>query len=282
MASKHLALVLLLTSSLTACGNLPRLAASVARGPVQAMTRAAYATALAPKDVPADVVKTALGPAQAAADEASKRRQIDYFALPTNPLGLRIGTDASAVWVLSFLGTSKQDADLNIELRAFVAGSQVGTSLDYSGQTTQSRRLGLFLPGVTADEPPSFELLTGLPGNGIADEYSDYLDHLGEQLVDQYQAQPFHWDDTPMVFAVHQHGSVTGYVFTDQGNQLVVGDNKYADVQSVAWVGADGNLTASYTIVGFNRKTSKPGAAPTFHVEKDDRFGLIARCGQAP
>ena len=45
-------------------------------------------------------------------------------------------------------------------------------------------------------------------------------------------------------------------------------------------VDADGNLAAAYTIVGFNRKTSKPAAAPGWHVERDERFGLIARCGQ--
>jgi hypothetical protein len=268
--------------ALSACGTAPlaaksRIASSVA---VRALT--GYAHVLAPKDVPADLVKLALAPAQAAADEASKRRGIDYFGLATNPVGMQIGDGASAADVLSFIGTSKKDADLNIELRAFVGGGQVGTSLNYSGQTTQSRMtIGLPAPAVArATDSTTFELLTGLPGNGVADAYGDLLDHLGPTLVQRFGAQPsFKWDDAPLVFAVHQGGNVTGFVFTDQGNQLVLGDRKYADVQSVACFTPDANLAAAYTIVGFNRKTSSVGGTPTWHIDKDARLGTIARCG---
>jgi hypothetical protein len=274
--------VLLAACALSACGTVPAAVKSRVASSVTARAAASYARVLAPKDVPADLVKLALAPAQAAADEASKRRGIDYFALSANPVGVQIGEGAAAANVLSFIGTSKKDADLNIELRAFVGGGQVGTSLNYSGQTTQSRMtIGLPAPTVAkATETTTFELLTGLPGNGVADAYGDLLDHLGPTLVERFGAQPsFKWDDAPLVFAVHQGGNVTGFVFTDQGNQLVLGDRKYADVQSVAVYTPDANLAAAYTIVGFNRKTAAAGGAPTWHIDKDARLGTIARCG---
>lgn len=248
-----------------------------------AVRASSYAHVLAPKDVPAALVTAALGPAQAAADEASKRRGIDYFALPNDPVGLEIGSGDGAGHVLSFVGTSKTDVDLNIELRALVAGSHVGVTMNYSGQTTQSRaRLAVpapSVPSVRDAESTSFELITGVPGNGVADEYSDYIDHLAENLAERFQARPFSFDDTPIVFAIHQGDAVTGFVLTNQGNQMVLGEQKYADVQNVACYTAKAELAAAYTIIGFNRKTKAAGAAPVWHLEHDARFGTFARCG---
>jgi hypothetical protein len=234
----------------------------------------AYAKVLAPKDVPADVVTRARGPAQQAADEASRRRQIDFFKLPANPVGLQVGS----AHVLSFVGTALHDADLNIELRALVAGAHVDVAMNYSGPTTLGRQP--FAPTIKADDDPSFELITGLPGNGVDDDYADYLSHLQDYLAQRYDGQPFAFDDAPLVFAVHQGDAVTGFVLMDQGNRLVLGDRKYADVQSVACYTAEAKLAAAYVVVGFNRKTAGPGAAPKWALERDQRFGLIARCGE--
>jgi hypothetical protein len=234
-----------------------------------------YARVLAPKDVPADVVTRALGPAQQAADEASRRRDIDFFKLPTNPVGIKLGS----AYVLSFLGTALHDEDLNIELRALVSGSHADVVMNYSGPTTLGRTP--FQPTIKADDDVSFELITGLPGNGVDDDYADYLSHLQDFLAQRYGGRPFEFDDTPLVFAVHQGDAVTGFVLMDQGNRLVLGDRKYADVQSVACYKADATLAAAYVVVGFNRKTAGPGAAPKWVLERDARFGLIARCGES-
>lgn len=280
---RHLAPALLAAVALTACGKAPATAVVKAPANATAAARSAYARVMAPKDVPAALVKAALGPAQAEADAASKRRGIDTFALPGNPVGLEIGQGADAADVLSFVGTAVHDGDLNVELRAFLAGGHEAITMNYTGETTQSRAakaapLVDFTP-TRDDAGTSFELITGTPGNGVADEYSDYMDHLADNLSQRFGGDPVTWDDTPIVFAVHQHGEVTGFVLTNQGNQLVLGENKYADVQNVACFTADADLAAAYTIVGFNRKTSGPGAAPVFHTANDSRFGLIARCG---
>jgi hypothetical protein len=266
-------LALLTVLGTTACSHAaPGLTARVPAA-LQA-AGSSYAKVLAPKDVPAEVVTRALGPAQRAADEASRRRQIDFFKLPANPVGLQVGS----AHVLSFVGTALHDEDLNIELRALVSGTNVGVTMNYSGPTTLGR--GSFAPSLEAADETTFELITGLPGNGIEEDYADYLEHLQEYLAQRYNGQPFTFDDAPLVFAVHQGEAVTGFVLMDQGNRLVLGDRKYADVQAVACYTAQAKLAAAYVVVGFNRKAPGPGAAPTWVTEKNGRFGLIARCGE--
>ncbi|MDB5095933.1 MAG: hypothetical protein JWM80_354 [Cyanobacteria bacterium RYN_339] len=266
-------LALLAALGATACSHAAPISAARVPAALQA-ANSAYAKVLAPKEVPADVVTRALGPAQQAADEASRRRDIDFFKLPSNPVGIQVGN----AHVLSFLGTALHDADLNIELRALVAGPKVGVVMNYSGPTTLGRQG--FAPVVKTETDTTFELLTGLPGNGVDDDYADYLGHLQDYLAQRYNGQPFTFDDTPLVFAVHQGDAVTGFVLMDQGNRLVLGDRKYADVQSVACYTAEAKLAASYVVVGFNRKAAGPGAAPKWVTERDARFGLIARCGE--
>lgn len=273
--------MLALALALVGCGHtaVSPLAASQGRFAAQS----SFATYLDAAAVPSDVVKAIQGPAQQAVDESSKRRGIDTFSLFANPVGLRLGSGPNAGYVLSFLGTAQHDPDLNVELRATYGAGKVGLSYNYSGPTTL---------GATAIAPPSlsltkdaptgvtFELLTGLPGNGVSDAYSDYLDHLAPVLQERYNAQDFKFDDSPLVFAVHEGNAVPGFVFCDQTNRLVLGERKYADVQNVAFVSADADVTACYTLIGFNRKTPNATTPPKYKTERDDRFGAFVQFGQ--
>jgi hypothetical protein len=256
---------------------------AIAPGVGAAGLRAGWARVVAPGAVPAAIAALAHGRAQAASDAASERRDIDFFALPSNPLGIAIGSGADAAWVLGFLGTGKTDADVNVELRALVAGGDVGVTMNYSGPTTLGRAaIAAPAPSIAAarGEGRRFELVTGVPGNGVADAYVDYMGGLERQLERRWDARPFAFDDVPVVFAVSRSDVLEGFVFTNQGNRLILGERKYADVQSVAAFTAEGELAAAYTAVGFNRKTSGPGAAPVWQLERDARFGTIAVCGE--
>jgi len=269
--------------ALTACAPLP----GTAGGPRVASLVAARAAAkpwarvVKPGAVPAAVAGPARAQAQAAADRASERRDIDYFALPASPIGLALG-DA---WVLSFLGTGRTDPELNIELRALVAGTDVGVTMNYSGPTTLGRA-PLGRPAVEPKGGSRFELLTGLPGDGVADAYGDYMDALAPYLRQRLGvARPFAFDDVPLVFAVHSAARperVEGFVFTNQGNRLVLGDRKYADVRSVVALTPDAEIAAAYTLIGWNQKTEGPGGEPTWTVEDEERFGTLAFCGDGP
>jgi hypothetical protein len=281
-------LALGLALTMTACAHpagptAPRAEAPNAMAVQGRSARDLSARVLRPEAVPAAVLDAVLPRAQKAADDASRKRKIDFFNLHAAPIGLRVGeTDG---YVLSFLGTSKQRTDLNVELRAVYAADQVGVIQNYSGPVTLSRLAGV--AGTSQQAPVrrrgagvSFELIMGLPGAGVADAYVEYMTYLERHLERRYGARPFTFDDGPIIFAVHEGDAVTGYVFTNQGNRLVLGDRKYADVQSVVHVGADADVKAAYTLIGFNPKTATPTSLPDYRYDEDARFGLMVEFGQ--
>ncbi len=236
---------------------------------------------LAPSAVPASVLSGLLAGAQKTADDASRRKDIDFFNLHANPVGLRIGSGDSTAYVLSFLGTSKDRTDLNIEMRALLASGKTGYTFNYSGPVTLSVTPEVFKPTTLRARSTglSFELLTGLPGAGVTDAYGEYLDQLGRYLQRRYPARPFAFDDAPLVFALQAGEEPVGFLFTNQRNHLVLGDRKYADVQSVAFVTPEGAIAGAYTLIGFNDKTASPTTAPVYEIETDERFGTLVQFG---
>lgn len=241
-----------------------------------------------PQHVPADLIRTTLVPAQKTADNASKRRGIDEFHLHDNPVAMHIGSGPDAAWVLSILGTSRQRSSLNLEMRALVAGGQTGFSLNYSGPTTlglaQADRL---MPAMsegmqTVGKQLSFELVQGLPGGTVTNQYGRYLDRLGEHLRQRYNARPFQFDDVPHIFAVNQGGNLVGFLFTNQGNQLILGERKYADIQSVALFSPSGQRLCAYTLIGFNDKTVSPTSKPDYAIMDGTAWGPLVEFGDYP
>lgn len=237
---------------------------------------------LAPSAIPPSVLASLQGGAQKTADDASRRKDIDFFNLHANPVGLRIGTGARAAHVLSFLGTSRDRTDLNIELRALSASGKTAYVFNYSGPVTLSAVPEVFRPTAlrARSNELAFELLTGLPGGQVTEAYGDFLERLGTYLQRRYQARPFTFDDTPLVFVLQEGDEPVGFLFTNQRNHLVLGDRKYADVQSVAFVAPDGEVLGAYTLIGFNAKTVSPGAAPTYVIEQDERHGTLVQFGE--
>lgn len=268
-----------------ACQAQPTAVTGAAVTATAARHQAVTARVLTPGTVPAGLVATVLAPAQKAADDASRRRGIDFFQLHDNPIGLAITTGGDTAHVLSFLGTSKERHDLNVELRT-LSGS-TGTpvvAMNYSGPVTLGRT-------AIPSPPPSrtsqsgglqIELLTGLPGNGVTDAYGDYLDHWSTTLQRRFQARPFQFDDGPLVFAVSHAGSPQAFVFCNQGSRLVLGERKYADVQAVTALSPTGEWLGGYTLVGWNAKTPDAHTNPVYHCETDDRFGTLAQFGDLP
>lgn len=238
--------------------------------------------------VPADVIRRTLVPAQKTADNASKRRGIDEFHLHDNPVAMRIGSGPDAAWVLSILGTSRQRSSLNLELRALVAGGQTGFSLNYSGSTTlglaqADHRMPVMSEGLqTASKQLTFDLVQGLPGGTVTNQYGRYLDRLAEHLRQRYDARPFQFDDVPHIFAVNRGGSSVGFLFTNQGNRLMLGERKYADIQSVALFSPSGQRLCAYTLIGFNDKTVSPTSKPDYAILDDTTWGPLVEFGDIP
>lgn len=237
--------------------------------------RFAVSTALPPA-----LLDTLTRSAQAYSDEVSRRRELDYFQLHANPLGLQLSAGGESAWILSYLGSSRERDDLNVELRV-LAGRQTGMNLNYSGPVTESR--GAFGPEAQPLRQPdsgfSFELITGLPGQGVTEAYGDYLEGLSRHLRERFQARPLEFDDGPLVYAVEYQGQLQGFVFFNQRNRLVLGERKYGDVQNVALFASDRRLLGAYTLVGFNPKTSAQ-APPAYEIETHPQFGTLASFGE--
>jgi hypothetical protein len=243
--------------------------------------RTLTAAVLSPDSVPKDLVAAVLPPAQQAADAASRRRGIDLFLLHDNPIGLQLRSGGETAHVLSFLGTSRERHTLNVELRALVGAGKPGFIMNYSGPITQGRA-ETAMPAVSRSGGLQFELLTGLPGGGVTDAYGDYLEHWAERLQQRFGARDFAFDDTPLVFALDHGEGPEAFVFCNQRSRLVLGDRKYADVQTVTALGADGRWLGGYTLVGWNAKTPDAATNPRYRLEHDSRFGTLAQFGELP
>jgi hypothetical protein len=267
------------------CQMAPVLSAATPATTAATRARSVSAQVLTPEALPASVVTAVLPQAQRAADDASRRRGIDFFQLHDNPIGLQVKAGTDTAHVVSFLGTSKDRNDLNVELRT-VSGStgEPAIVMNYSGPVTLGRaeKAQATASRVTRTNGLRVDLLTGLPGNGVSDAYGDYLDHWAVRLQQRFSARPFQFDDTPLVFALTRSGEPVAYVFCNQGSRLVLGERKYADVQAVTALAPNGDWLGGYTLVGFNAKTANAGKNPVYRLETDDRFGTLAQFGELP
>jgi hypothetical protein len=122
-------------------------------------------------------------------------------------------------------------------------------------------------------------LITGLPGNGLTEVYGDWLERQASFLRQRFQARPFSFDDGPLIYALKSGAQVRGFVFLNQRNRLILGERKYADLQSVVFVSSAGAVEASYTIVAFNPKTSAPEQPPVCQAEQHTATGTLLICG---
>ncbi|MBC7543916.1 MAG: hypothetical protein H7338_14420 [Candidatus Sericytochromatia bacterium] len=276
--------VLMLGWSLSACTITQTANAPAAASSAQSKARTSLtAQVLLPQAIPADLITATLAPAQKAADDASRRRGIDYFVLHGNPVALRLRTPTAEGAVISYLGTSKDRHDLNVELRALIGAGPISLIMNYTGPVTLGKR-SMTAPATTALPTTKanglhFELLTGLPGSGVTEAYGDFLGHLGEHLRQRYNVASYAFDDGPFVFAVTEANAPIGFVFCNQASRLVLGERKYADVQAVTALDMSGNILANYALIGFNAKTAGAEKNPIYRVDTETPFGSLIAFG---
>lgn len=238
-------------------------------------------------DLPPDLLARFSASVQHYADEVSRRRQLDFFTVPSHPVGLRLRADDQEAWLLSYLGTAQTRNDLNVEIR-LLSGQNQALSLNYSGPVTRLGAATLSEPEAaifpSADSlqgnPFRFELISGLPGQGITEAYGQYLDGLGQSLRQRYSSRPIQFDDGPLIYAVHHQETLLGFVFINTRNVLVLGERKYADLQSVVMVGTQRQILGSYTLVAFNPKTAAHDPVPDYRIEPHPRWGTLIECGE--
>lgn len=266
-----------LAAALLACQASPQSVSTPSL--IQVQSQAARYAFQKPEQFPQATLQSVLAQAQSYADTISRRRQIDFFQVHAQPVGLRL--DAST-YLMSFIGTAKTRADLNVELRALVHQDQVGLNLNYSGPVTRQ----LNAQALTPENPQSlsagdwsFELITGLPGEGVVSTYERHMNALADYLPYRYQGQSFAFDDGPLVYALHKQGQLQGFVFMNQRNILTLGTRKYADVQSVVVISPQTNILGAYTLVAFNPKAADSQSPLEYHYFEHERFGQFVQTG---
>lgn len=286
MRSLRLGLLGVCVVTLLGCGSPMALQGPVQKGAFQARSAGAAdsqlaASVLMPEQVPSALRQATHTAVQKASDDASRKKGLDFFHVHSNPVGLKIAAGGASAYVLSFLGTSKETPDINYEARALVADGKVGIISNYSGPGTLSTPVDRLLPRpLVENQGFDFELLMGLPGNGVTEAYERTMERLGLQLQRRFQARPFQFDEDCIVLALHQGSELAGFLFTHQRNRLVLGERKYADVQSVVLMSPEAEVLAAYTLVGFNRKTPTATTAPTYTWERFGELGSVGIFGE--
>ena len=229
--------------------------------------------------LPASLIDKVLPQAQAYADLVSHRRKIDLFQMHSQAVGLKLDSDT---FILSFLGTAKTRSDLNLELRTLVSGSKLGMNLNYSGPVTRGLKTQAKedTPQLDLKTPKwEFELIMGLPGEGVVKRYESVMLEQAKYLRYRYQSQPFQFDDGPLVYAIRKNGVLEGFVFMNQRNLLILCERKYGDVQSVLVIGTKTQLLGSYTLIAFNPKSESANKPLDLKYETHERFGTLVEIG---
>lgn len=261
----------MMLASTVSCGVAPTALKQTRPGAVAVKSRSLVATVAPASSVPESILANVLPRAQRHADDMSRRRQIDFFALHANPVGLKFQVGAESTYLLSLLGTAKTRTDLNIEMRALLGDQAMGLTANYTGPATLARtkaettRASLKADGVGRF---AFDLFVSTVPAHIDEAHSRLTDRMARHLSDRYDARPFEIGADALAFSVEHDGATVGYVICDQRDQLVLGDRKYADVQMVTVLGLDGDVLAGYSLVGFNEKTQGMNA-PVYRVHED-------------
>lgn len=229
-----------------------------------------------------EIITSTLAEGQKIADKESKKRDIDYFNLPKNPVGLEISTDKKLAYILNYIGTSKNTNELNIEMRTFYTPEKADFAFNYSGPVTNSRvkkvaKNERFLAGKKLKNSElEFELITGLPPEYIINTYERYTDNLKNTLDKIYDPKTinFSFEDV-LIFAIHYNQEVIGFYFDSHFNKLVLGERKYADLTIGAIVSIDNELKAQYALVGFNPKTEL-NKDPVYKIINEDNLLIVS------
>lgn len=215
------------------------------------------------ENIPKNIMDISEDTCQKAIDKASKLRGIDYFNLPKNPFALEIKKGNDKSYILNYIGTSKENIDLNVELRSFVdSKNTVSYNFNYSGEMTLANSRKTFgtynLDPVISIQNTglSFELITGMPPEGITKTFEREVNNIISNLKKNYRLdKDIQIGEDILVYAIKHNNELEGFFVQAYRNILSLGERKYADLQISVTVSKDYNILNKYSIVAFNPKT---------------------------
>ncbi len=230
-------------------------------------------------EIPNNIIDVTQKEAQKASDRASKTRDIDYFDIHKNPIGLEISANNEKAYILNYLGTSKNTEELNIEFRSIYTKSQNDYNFNYSGPITLSRIKNKNLEkgkiNLNKNSSIRFELLTGMPPEYIVNRFENYIEReLKPSLKMIYKVDANISDDDIFPYAVYNNDDIQGFFFLSSRGMVRLGDRKYADLQTGTFINTENEILAKYAVVGFNPKT-KIGTQPKYEFKDIDNINII-------
>lgn len=213
-------------------------------------------------------------------DKESKKRGIEMFTIPSNPIGLEISYGKDKAYILNYIGTPKETNMVNIEMRALYTPQNSDYVFNYSGPLTNTRNnpsKNDFQNQMRKKNTDAFdfELITGLPPSHVLDTYDKNLDVIDNVLRREYRPQKvaFATEDI-LIFAVYYKGELQGFYFDSHFNKVTLGERKYADMVMGTMIENDGTLTEQFALVGFNPKT-KLNQEPQYTTITKEDINLI-------
>lgn len=241
--------------------------------------------------LPSALLGRVLPAVQAAADEASRRRDIDFFRLQQQGVALRWrAPSGQEAWVLGLVGVSRERTEVAIEATALVAGDGSPASVfSYGGPVAwqgASRSPAWGQVAIGARKSPSAEswgLMQGLPPAQVLRAYGDRLEALARWLPARHGARPFAWDEVPLCFVLEAgDGKPLAFALANHRNRLVLGERKAADVRQLSLLSPEGAYLASATLVGWDAKLAQPSDEARFVVEAGPQEERVFSWGEAP
>lgn len=239
-------------------------------------------------DLPQDWLEAQLSGLQAAADEASKKREIDFFRLQRQGVALRWRLPSGeAVGVMGLVGCSRERTEVAIEATALLAGEVPAASIFSYGGPVAWQGLGdkaLGQPGARRSQGRlGWSLMQGLPPSEVLAPYARRMEALASGLQRHYGARPFTWDEVPLCFVLEQgEGAALAFVLANHRNRLVLGERKAADVRQLMAFGPQGQLLGSATLLGWDPKLPDPQAEAAFQRAVGPQGEAIFSWGEAP
>lgn len=232
------------------------------------------------KQIDLSVQKIIQEQCQNLSDKESKKRGIEMFSIPSNPVGIELSYSKDKAYILNYIGTPKETNMVNIEMRALYTPKNSAYVFNYSGPLTNTKNntsKNDFQNQMRKKNTDNFdfELITGLPPSHILDTFDRYLNTTEDVLKRNYRPQKINFStEDALIFAVHYKGELKGFYFDSHFNRVTLGERKYADMIIGAMVDIDGTLSEQYTLVAFNPKTDI-GKEPVYNFVEKDEINLI-------
>ncbi|MEK7432665.1 MAG: hypothetical protein AABZ74_06010 [Cyanobacteriota bacterium] len=238
------------------------------------------ASILKSENIPDEIKKLTQKEAKEMSDKESKRRGVDFFNIPNNPVGMKISYADKSAYILNYIGTSENTVDVNVEMKAFYSEDSKIYSLNYSGPITNTEKFKVkkeknTLKTTKDEKGITFELIQGLPPEHIINTFSDYAEGLKEVLKMIYRPQKSTISEEDVfIYAIKYNGEVKGFFFESHANKVILGERKYADMQLGVFITNENKILQNYVIVAFNPK-AKLNQNPSYKFFDEKGFNFI-------